>query len=59
MIQRADVNELLVKNGDYLLRKTNAGESRLALSVRWAETIRHFVVLEHDKNVKKRKFWTN
>nr|CAD2144695.1 unnamed protein product [Meloidogyne enterolobii] len=51
MIQRADVNELLVKNGDYLLRKTNAGESRLALSVKWADQIRHFVVLEQDKDV--------
>lgn len=51
MIQRADVNELLVKNGDYLLRKTNAGESRLALSVKWADQIRHFVVLEQEKDV--------
>jgi tyrosine-protein kinase Fes/Fps len=51
MIQRPDVEELLRRNGDYLLRKTDLnGDTRLALSVLWDKQTRHFIIQEDSNN---------
>ena len=53
MIQRPDVEELLRRPGDYLLRKTDntANQTRLALSVYWTDQVRHFIVQEAGNDV--------
>uniref|UniRef100_A0AC34FQA0 SH2 domain-containing protein n=1 Tax=Panagrolaimus sp. ES5 TaxID=591445 RepID=A0AC34FQA0_9BILA len=51
LMPRQDIEPLLVKDGDFLLRKTEKmGAIILALAVRWNGPVKHFIVNQDKDN---------
>ncbi|KAI6236806.1 Tyrosine-protein kinase [Aphelenchoides besseyi] len=50
LVPRADIEPLLKKEGDFLLRKTETnGQTILALSVKWEGQVKHFMINQNER----------
>ncbi|KAI6200030.1 Tyrosine-protein kinase [Aphelenchoides besseyi] len=50
LVPRADIEPLLKKEGDFLLRKTETnGQTILALSVKWEAQVKHFMINQNER----------